>query len=200
MNEPWIVVDVETTGIDPTAHRVISVAALVLTRDGHITHRMSTLLNPAVEDPGPTHIHGLTRQALRGAPQFADIIADLAALLNGRTMVAHNADFDHAFLAAEATRCGTQLPLTQTLCTVELATKLNLGLGTLKLASLARHYGVTQTRPHDALDDATVLAEIFRHTLTDATNNAVPLPIRPTTNTTTPAARPHPWPCAATAA
>ena len=174
----WVVVDVETTGTDPRTCRILSVAALALAPDGTILDTMSTLLNPGV-DPGPTHIHGLTTMTLAGAPQFHDISTPLTTFLRGRTLVAHNADFDYGFLTAEAARARTKLPVDEILCTVELAAALNLGLPNLRLATLADHYRIQQHRPHDALDDATVLARIFRQLLTTATRTDLPLPIRP---------------------
>ncbi len=174
----WVIVDVETTGTDPRTCRMLSIAALALAPDGTVLDTMSTLLNPGV-DPGPTHIHGLTTTSLAGAPQFHHISTRLTALLRGRTLVAHNADFDYGFLAAEAAHARIDLPVDRLLCTVELAAALNLGLPNLRLATLAGHYRIRQHRPHDALDDATVLAGVFRQLLTAATAAAHPLPIRP---------------------
>ena len=116
-----------------------------------------------------------------GVPQFQDIYGDLAALLHGRTLVAHNADFDYGFLTAEAHRADTELPVDHLLCTVDLAARLHLGLPNLKLTTLAHHYRIDQLHPHDALDDATVLAQVFRQMLPTASQAALPLPIRPVT-------------------
>lgn len=175
----FVVVDVETSGFDPAAARVLSVAALVVAADGTTTTgALHTLLDPGV-DPGPTNIHGLTPEMLAGQPRYADVAADLAALLRGRILVAHNAAFDYAFLAAEARRAGTELPVTAVLCTLELASQLHLGLDSLSLAALAGHWNIAQARPHDALDDARVLTHVLRHALTRADELAVALPIRP---------------------
>ena len=160
----FVVVDVETSGFDPAAARVLSVAALTITAGGAIEHSMYTLLNPGV-DPGPTNIHGLTPAMLAGQPCYADIAEHLAPLLCGRILVAHNAAFDYAFLAAEARRCDTELPVTSVLCTLELA-------------ALARHWNISQARPHDALDDARVLAAVLRHALARAAELEITLPIR----------------------
>ena len=78
-----MVVDVETSGFDPATSRILSVAALTLTRDGTVEHTLHTLLNPGV-DPGPTNVHGLTAVMLAGQPRYADIADDLAPLLRGR--------------------------------------------------------------------------------------------------------------------
>lgn len=173
----WAVVDVETTGTDPHTCRVISVAALAMTDSGTITESVVSLLDADV-DPGPTHIHGLTRQMLCGQPHFTEIAADLVRLLRGRTLVAHNAGFDYSFLAAEARRADIELPVASVMCTVELASQLDLQIGNLKLATLAHHWGITQARPHDAFDDAQVLAQVLTHQLAIAAETGATLPLR----------------------
>jgi DNA polymerase-3 subunit epsilon len=81
-------------------------------------------------------VHGLTAAMLTGQPHYADVAARLAPLLRGRILVAHNAAFDYAVLAAETRRCGAALPVTDVLCTHELASRLDLGLHSLSLAAL----------------------------------------------------------------
>jgi DNA polymerase-3 subunit epsilon len=176
--EPWVVVDVETSGTDPDRCRIISIAALALASDYTVESSLVSLVDPGIDDPGPTEIHGLTAQMLAGQPRFPDVAAQLLTLLRGRTLVAHNVGFDYAFLAAEARKSGVVLPVDEVMCTVELAAHLDLGVDNLKLATLARHFGVPQGRPHDALDDATVLARILACAITRAHTLDVPLPIR----------------------
>lgn len=106
----WVVVDVETSGMTPAVDRVLSVAAVVMGDDGEVVEEFATLLNPGV-DPGPVHVHGLTPALLAGKPRFPDVAAELDRVLDGRTVVAHNAAFDASFLAAEARRAGLPLSL-----------------------------------------------------------------------------------------
>lgn len=141
---------------------------------------MSTLLDPGV-DPGPTHVHGLTADMLVGQPRFGDVVDELVNVLNGRTLVAHNVGFDYAFLAVEAEMVGAELPVDTAMCTVELARRLELGTDNLRLETLAAHCGVSQLRPHDALDDALVLAQILKPLLARARERKAWLPIRPLT-------------------
>lgn len=136
---------------------MLSLAALVLDPQGRVEHSVSHLVNPGT-DPGPTHVHGLTAEMLAGQPRFADVVDEVAALLPGRTLVAHNVTFDYTFLAAEAEMAGAELPVDSVMCTLELARRLDLGLPNLRLQTLAAHWGVVATRAHDALDDARVLA------------------------------------------
>jgi len=184
----WAVVDVETTGFHPGQARVVSIAALALSDDGNVESSLYSLLNPGV-DPGPTHIHGLTAEMLDGQPTFGDIVGDLIELLRGRTLVAHNVGFDYAFLAAEAELVEAELPVETVMCTVELARRLDLGTENLRLETLARHWGITQMKPHDALDDALVLAEILKPVLAGARERSVWLPVRSVTRRTWPNGR-----------
>ncbi len=176
----WAVVDVETSGFRPGQARIISVAALAVDPDGRVEQSVVSLLNPGV-DPGPTHVHGLTAAMLEDQPQFSDIAGDLVELLRGRTLVAHNAAFDYAFLAAEAEAAGCELPVDTVMCTVELARRCGLGVENLRLETLAAHWGVAQLRPHDAFDDAVVLSRVLAAALERARARDVWLPVRPVT-------------------
>jgi DNA polymerase III subunit epsilon len=174
------VVDVETTGFRPGQARIVSVAALAVGDDGNVEGSFSSLLDPGV-DPGPTHVHGLTTEMLAGQPTFADIVDKVVEVLRGRTLVAHNVAFDYSFLTAEAELVGAELPIDSAMCTVELSRRLNLGVDNLRLETLASHWGVTQMRPHDALDDALVLAQILKPSLAGARERQSWLPVRPVT-------------------
>lgn len=174
----WAVVDVETSGFRPGQARVVSVAALAVGDDGNVERSVSSLLDPGV-DPGPTHVHGLTAEMLAGQPTFADVVPDLIEVLRGRTLVAHNVGFDYSFLAAEAELAAVELPIDSVMCTVELARRLALDVENMRLETLASHWGITQMKPHDALDDALVLAQILKPALVRARERKVWLPLRP---------------------
>src|SRR5690242_13154086 len=106
----WAAVDVETSGFRAGQDRVLSLAVITLDGAGRPMREYSTLLNPGV-DPGPVEIHGLTRERLAGAPEFGDVAAQVAGLLAGRVMVAHNARFDYDFLAREFAAVGVVMPV-----------------------------------------------------------------------------------------
>ncbi|MFJ8859742.1 TerD family protein [Streptomyces sp. NPDC102451] len=172
----WAVVDVETSGLVARRDRVLSVAVVTLGPDGVQTGEFSTLLNPGC-DPGPVHVHGLTADRLQGAPAFGQVADRIAAMLQGRVLVAHNAQFDYDFLAHEFARAGLRLPVSQRLCTLALNRRVDPPTDDLRLGTLATHYGVTQVRAHDALDDSRVLAGVLRGTLRDAAQLDLPLPL-----------------------
>ncbi|QHN18960.1 exonuclease domain-containing protein [Gordonia amarae] len=172
----WALVDVETSGLRAREHRMLSVAAITMDAAGRVEDEFSTLLNPGC-DPGPVHIHRLTRERLSGAPTFDAVIGPLTQLLDGRTLVAHNAAFDHGFLVEEARRAGATLPTVTRLCTVTLARRLQLDVPDVKLGTLARHWGIRQDNAHDALDDARTLTHVFRRSVDLAESLGLGLPI-----------------------
>lgn len=189
----WLLVDVETSGLRPYADRVLSVAALAIDENGRTEKEFATLLNPGC-DPGPVHVHGLTRDRLAGQPAFQDVLPDLRAISHDRVLVAHNASFDHDFLEHEAVRAGTLFPVRHRLCTVALARRLGLGLPDHRLPTLAAHWDIRQDRHHDAVDDVRVLQGVFHHSADLAARLGLPLPIVDCTRRT----RPQPFPASVT--
>ncbi|MFE6200035.1 TerD family protein [Streptomyces sp. NPDC057838] len=171
----WAVVDVETSGLVARRDRVLSLAVMVLGPDGEQTDEFSTLLDPGC-DPGPVHVHGLTSERLRGAPVFGQVAPRIAAMLRDRVLVAHNAQFDYDFLAHEFARAGVALPVARRLCTLALNRRVDPPTGDLRLSTLAAHYGVHQTKAHDALDDTRVLAGVLRASVREAARLELPLP------------------------
>ncbi|MFF6861283.1 MULTISPECIES: TerD family protein [Streptomyces] len=172
----WALVDVETSGLVPRRDRVLSLAVVTLGPDGRQTGEFSTLLDPGC-DPGPVHVHGLTAGRLRGAPAFAQVAERVGALLEGRVLVAHNAQFDYDFLAHEFARARLRLPVARRLCTLALNRRVDPPTDDLRLGTLAEHYGVPQLKAHDALDDTRVLAGVLRASLHQAARLGLPLPL-----------------------
>ncbi|WP_030606056.1 TerD family protein [Streptomyces fulvoviolaceus] len=172
----WALVDVETSGLRPGRDRVLSLAILTLDAHGNQTGEFSTLLDPGC-DPGPVHIHGLTRDRLAGAPTFEEIAPQVGALLSSRVLVAHNAQFDYDFLAHEFAHGRSWVPVSRRLCTLALNRLVGPATPDLKLGTLAAHYGVRQERAHDAQDDVRVLSGILRGSLDAAEQLGLSLPL-----------------------
>ena len=107
-----LILDTETTGLDPKlGHRVIEIAAVEVV-DRRLTGRsVHFYVNPEREiDGGATDVHGLTWEMLRDKPRFADIAGEFIDFARGARWVIHNAPFDLAFLDAELVQL--QLSLT----------------------------------------------------------------------------------------
>lgn len=174
----WAFVDVETTGLNPSWDRVVSVSVLAFDPAGRLEGELHSLVDPQ-RDPGPVHIHGLTRERLAGAPLFEALAPRVGELTHGRVLVAHNAQFDYKFLHAETERAAVALPTTHRLCTVALSRRLDLPVENHKLATVAAYWGVRQHAAHDARDDVRVLREVFLHCQAFAHRLGVELPVVP---------------------
>ena len=172
----YAVVDVETSGLNASTHRVLQIAVSQMRPDGALEGTWSTLLDPGC-DPGPVEVHGLTRAKLAGSPQFDQVCAQLTAMLAGRVFVAHNAAFDWRFLTAETRRAGTIIDATGRLCTIAMTRRLDVPSESLKLSAVAQYWGVRQYAAHDAADDTRVTLEILRHSLVVADRLNLRLPL-----------------------
>jgi DNA polymerase-3 subunit epsilon len=101
-----IVLDTETTGLDPAAgHRIVELACIELFNHlptGRVFHRY---VNPEREvAPEAVEVHGLTDAFLAGHPPFAAIVDELLAFIGGDRLIIHNAEFDLAFVNGELQR------------------------------------------------------------------------------------------------
>ncbi len=155
------VLDLETTGFR-SSDRVIEIGVVLL--DEHLTVEATwqTLVQPD-RDIDNTHIHGISASDLVTAPRFAGIAAELAELLDGRVLVAHNAPFDTRFLSAEFARLDIDLPEPGiwSLCTRVLS-RTHLPGAPQRLADCLSCAGLHNELPHAALADATATSELFR--------------------------------------
>ena len=165
----FAVVDVETSGLSLKRHHVLQIGVVVVDGEGAVLDRYSSLLAPRSRwwyRVGPTGLHGIHRRDLRTAPPAREVLTELARRLDGARFVAHNAEFDVAFLHKAAERAGVDLAIGDVLCTLRLSRRLDpQRQHSHRLADLCERYGVDLTRPHDALADADATAAVLPHLL-----------------------------------
>jgi DNA polymerase-3 subunit epsilon len=102
----FVVIDFETTGLDPQNDRVLEMG-LVTFDDGALTARRNWLINPQIPVPEEARrIHGISDEDLANAPRFDEVFPEVLGLLDSRVPVAYNAGFDKKFLHAEFARLG----------------------------------------------------------------------------------------------
>lgn len=161
----YAVVDVETTGLFAGGwhNRIAEIGIVLVGRDGAITGEWSTLVNPE-RDLGPQHVHGIQAGDVRLAPTFTEIAADVAELLAGRVVVAHNLSFDARFLRYEFDRIGFSVPVDVELglCTMAMSQHY-LRSSSRSLAACCAALGIRQVNAHSALHDAKAAAEVLGH-------------------------------------
>ena len=163
----YIILDTETTGLDPKlGHRIIEIAAVEVV-DRRLTGRsVHFYVNPEREiDAGATDVHGLTWEALREKPRFGDIAREFIDFAGGARWIIHNAPFDLAFLDDELRRL--ELPSSAGVCaevidTLALAREQFPGKKN-SLDALCERFRIAnaQRTLHGALLDARLLAEVY---------------------------------------
>jgi len=161
-----IVLDTETTGLDPAqGHRVIEIGAVELI-DRRLTGRhFHHYLQPDREiDPGAIEVHGITNEFLADKPCFEHIVQDLLQFIEGAELVIHNAPFDVGFLNVELAM--TDHPSVESSCTVLdtliMAREMYPGQRN-NLDALCKRLDVdsSQRTLHGALLDAEIRADVY---------------------------------------
>ncbi|MSP14572.1 MAG: 3'-5' exonuclease [Chloroflexi bacterium] len=164
---PLVVVDVETTGLNPRqGDRVVEVA-LLRSQPGSDTQSFESLVHPArLVSAGAFAVNGISNEMLQGAPAFGEIAAGLATLLDGAVLVAHNAPFDLDFLTAEFARSGHSLSPPAIIDTCAIA-RNRYHFRSNRLEDVARHLGIDTSRGHRAMRDVWTTWQVLVHFMED---------------------------------
>jgi DNA polymerase-3 subunit epsilon len=160
-----IVLDTETTGLDPAAgHRVVELACLELVNHVPTGRHFREYLNPERAMPEEAQrIHGLTDAFLADKPRFAEIVDAFLDFIGDAPLVIHNADFDIGFLNAELTLIGrAALDAKRATDTVLMARQCFPG-AQASLDALCRRFEIDNSARslHGALLDCELLAEVY---------------------------------------
>src|SRR6476660_7692959 len=160
-----IVLDTETTGLDPLrGDRLVEIGCV------EIFNRMPTgitfhrHLNPEREMPPEAFaVHGLSTEFLAGKPLFAHVVEEFLDFIGDAPLVIHNASFDIAFINAELDRIKrAAIPRERLVDTLLLARRKHPGVSN-RLDDLCSRYSIDNSRrtKHGALLDAELLAEVY---------------------------------------
>ena len=160
-----IVLDTETTGLDPASgHRVVEIGCVELINcipTGRVWH---CHLNPDRDMPQTAfEVHGLSTEFLSTKPRFDERADDMLGFIEGAMLVMHNASFDFAFLNAELERVSRPLlRWDRVVDTLALARRKHPG-SPCSLDALCKRYGVdlSEREKHSALLDCKLLAAVY---------------------------------------
>lgn len=160
-----VVLDTETTGLDPLAgHRIVEIGCIELMNHIPTGQHFQVYVNPDRDMPTSAfEIHGLSAEFLSQHPTF-DLIAErFLAFVGDAPLVIHNAEFDMRFINAELGRLGwPAIPMMRTVDTVRMARSKFPG-AQASLDALCRRFGIDNSArtKHGALLDAELLAEVY---------------------------------------
>ena len=163
-----VIVDTETTGLDPKeGHRIIEIGCVELINRRHTSRHFHQYLRPERDiDEGALQVHGITKEFLADKPSFADVVDDLIGFLDGAELIIHNAPFDVGFINNELSLAGKKYRKIENHCeivdTLALARELHPGQKN-SLDALCKRYEVdnSQRELHGALLDAQILADVY---------------------------------------
>ncbi len=162
-----IVLDTETTGLDPAqGHRIIEIGCVELIDRRLTGNDFHQYLQPdRLIDAGAEEVHGITNEFLADKPRFADIVDDFLEYVKGAELIIHNAPFDVGFIDAELERLegyGCLADYCTITDTLEMARRKHPGQRNT-LDALCARYEVDNSRreKHGALLDAEILADVY---------------------------------------
>jgi DNA polymerase-3 subunit epsilon len=152
---PIALIDVETTGKDPSADRVVEVG-IAIARQGAVVDRRNWLVNPGRPIPKEaSDVHKITDDDVKDAPAFEAVAREVTEALEGCIPAAYNAVFDRAFLSAELARAGLSLRKdVEWLDPLIWARELQQGEKSRALGEVAARLGIALDNAHRASDDA----------------------------------------------
>ena len=163
-----VVLDTETTGLNPgLGHRIIEVAAVVLI-DRKPTDTFHVQIDPQrAIDEEARRVHHIDAEQLKGKPLFADVCDKLLNFVRDSQLIIHNAAFDLGFLDAEFERMQRKPFVEESGCdvvdTMDLATEINPGMRK-SLDALCDYYKIDRSKRdkgHNAVLDAELLASVY---------------------------------------
>jgi DNA polymerase III subunit epsilon len=160
-----IVLDTETTGLDPASgHRIVEIGCVELEDHYPTGSDYHVYLNPERDVPEEVvKVHGITGEFLADKPRFVEIADEFLSYIGDAPLVIHNAGFDMKFINAELERVGKPpLPFERAIDSIEIA-KQKLPSVRYSLDELCKRFGIDLTRrdKHGALLDAELTAQVY---------------------------------------
>ena len=159
-----IVIDTETTGLDPNdGHRIVEIACVELMHHVPTGRKFHCYLNPGRDMPEDAlAVHGLTAEFLASQPAFEAIADEFATFIADDRLVIHNAEFDLAFINAELARLGRPALACAFVYTLAVARRRFPG-APASLDALCRRFAIdlTAREKHGAEIDCGLLAAVY---------------------------------------
>jgi DNA polymerase-3 subunit epsilon len=160
-----IVMDTETTGLDPAqGHRIVEIGGIELIHHVPTGRHFHEYVNPERDIPADAFaVHGLSADFLRAKRVFAEIVQEFLDFLGDATLIFHNAAFDVAFLNAELAFLSREAIRPERVIDSLVLARQRHPMAPNSLDALCKRYGVdnSRRRKHGALLDAELLSEVY---------------------------------------
>ena len=164
-----IVLDTETTGIDPKeGHRIIEIGCVEVVNRRLTGNHFHVYINPGRHiEQEAIEVHGITNEFLADKPTFSQVAQEFVSFIKGAQLVIHNAPFDVGFMDHEfGMEASTKGVITNQICdvldTLTLARQMHPGQKN-NLDALCKRYGIDNSHRtlHGALLDAEILTDVY---------------------------------------
>lgn len=167
MTQRQIVLDTETTGLDPKkGHRIIEIGCVEIIERRVTENYWHYYLNPDRDiDAGAQQVHGITSEFLEDKPRFYELKDDFLKFISGAELIIHNAKFDLGFLNHELRMVKWMTPIEQQntiIDTLTMARERHPGQRN-NLDALCSRYQIDNSKRdlHGALLDSEILARVY---------------------------------------
>ena len=161
--QPYVVVDVETTGGKQPQHRITEIGAVKMI-NGEVVDTWTSLINPQRHISAfITKLTSISNEMVKDAPLFSEVADSLTEFMQNCVFVAHNVNFDYGFFKQEYQRLERNFVMPK-LCTVRETRKHFPGLSSYSLGNLTKHFDIPLENHHRALCDAQAAAELLKLT------------------------------------
>ena len=160
MDNEYIVLDIETTGLSFRTEKITEIGA-VKVKDGEIVDTFECFVNPEMPIPQKiVEITGITDDMVKDAQTIEKIMPKFLEFIGDLKLVAHNADFDIGFLKYNAENIGLKMD-NEYIDSLKLARQLYPEFKKHKLGIIAEKLGIKVENAHRALDDVKTLVQVF---------------------------------------
>jgi len=159
----YVVLDIETTGLDPSYDEIIELSAIRVVDDIQV-NSFSSLVKPINQiDDFITGLTGITNDIVSKAPSIEDILPQFCEFVGENVIVGHNVNFDINFIYDNLMECSNKAFENEFIDLLRIARRTLPELKNHKLKTLAEHFEVDTTGAHRGIKDCNMTNECFRY-------------------------------------
>jgi len=158
----FVVVDLETTGLDASKHEIIEIGAVRVNRDSDHHTTFEAFVRPRRKIPKKiTDLTGITQDMIEKEGELLEVVLrQFIEFAGNHRLVFFNAEFDMAFLSNAASQCGLKID-NQVSCALEMARRAWPGRRSYRLADLSKDGGLSTEGAHRALHDCRLTITVY---------------------------------------
>jgi len=164
-NLSYVIVDIETTGLNPAADEIIEIGAIKI-ENREIKDIFNKLVRPERQVPeNITNLTGITQDMVASEFPIKPVISQFVKFIGNSIIVAHNAEFDTSFLKNSMKKWLNRDMDNLIVCTVLISRDILPNLENHKLHTVAKYFGLEVSNRHRAIGDAELTYQIWLHLL-----------------------------------